>query len=204
MALSTIAETYFYGNAKRATVIGGIALVVSLVWGSWDGLPRANGQGFRPSHPIAKPSEAQKTPTPAATPTTDHDKNIKALQQEKVNAWKERVEWLTRACADGYATQDQVDVATIDELRYAELEVMDKPADRIAALKKIVDLHKQFEDQDKQKTNFPTNPNDIRAVLTRSGRVCPLEGRACSRKIELEEEQQRQEKLSQSQNEPAK
>ena len=179
---------------SRAVVLKWVILAGCLGWAAGDRLERA--AAVEPLYvawgplPKSKPpanTEPEGTVPQDAVLGEDHEKNIQALQREKLDIVRQRLELLTRACAAGYATQNQVDQAKLDELR-SELELQDRPHLRIIALKQIVTLLQRFEDDAKQHAAYPSKPNDVSAMLSAQGKYVGARLGRIQAQITLEKE----------------
>ncbi len=119
----------------------------------------------------------------------DHQKNLEALQREKLEALRNRLEMLTRAMSVGRATQGQLDHATIEQLQ-AELELQDRPHLRIQTMKRIVELRQKIEEEAKQGLNTPRGkPGDVNAWLGAHGRYTSAKLARINAQMALEREQ---------------
>ena len=165
--------------------------------GSTAGFCLERAAAAQPTYYVARgPLPKSKAPAPAEPEGTvpkdtvlgeDHEKNIQALQHEKLDVVRQRVELLTRAAAAGQATQNQVDQATLEELRL-ELEIQDRPHLRVIALKQIITILQHFEDDAKSHATYPAKPNDINAMISAHGKYVSARLARIGAQISLEKE----------------
>jgi hypothetical protein len=119
----------------------------------------------------------------------DHQKNLEALQREKLEALRSRLQMLTRAMSVGRATQGQLDHATIEQLQ-AELEIQDRPHLRIQTMKQIIELRQKVEEEAKQGMNAPRGkPGDVNAWLAAHSRYTSAKLARINAQMALEREQ---------------
>jgi hypothetical protein len=119
----------------------------------------------------------------------DHQKNLEMLQREKLEAVRGRVEILTRAMQMGKATQTQLDHATLEQLQ-AELDTLDRPAQRVQTWKKIIELRQKFEEEAKQGLAAPRGkPGDPTAWLNAHARYTSTKLARINAQMALEREQ---------------
>jgi len=119
----------------------------------------------------------------------DHQKNLEALQREKLEALRSRLEVLTRAMAVGRARPGQVDHATIEQLQ-VELEIQDRPHLRIQTLKRIVELRQKIEADAKQGMSSPRGkPGDLNPWLAAHNRYTSAKLARINAQMALEREQ---------------
>lgn len=123
-----------------------------------------------------------------ATLGDDHQQNIEALQRERLEVLRHRLDVLTRAFSMGRATERQVDQATLEQLQ-AELEVQDRPHLRVQALTKVVEIRQKFEDEAKQRLSAPAKPGDINAMVAAHGRYISARLARIHSQVSLEREQ---------------
>ena len=136
--------------------------------------------------PIA---EAELALPQESTLGEDHQKNIEALQREKLDVLRNRVEMLTRAMSVGRSSQAQLDHATLDQLQ-AELDLQDRPHLRIQTLKKIIELRQKIEEEAKQGAATPRGkPGDVNAWLASHGRYTSAKLARINSQLALEREQ---------------
>lgn len=119
----------------------------------------------------------------------DHQKNIDALQREKLEALRNRVDMLTRAASVTRLAPGQLDRATLDQLQ-AELEVQDRPHLRIQTWKRIIELRQKFEEEAKQGIAMPRGkPADPNSWLAAHGRYTSAKLARINAQLALEREQ---------------
>jgi len=183
--------------SRKIAWVGWAVLAGCLTSAGWAGPGPAVAAETRPFGPrgfVPKPRTPPTTPTEPETPLPkdtvlgeDHEKNIQAMQFEKLGLLRHRVAVLTRAMAAGQATQQQVDHATIDELRM-ELDLQTRPHLRVAAMEKLVELLKRFEDEAKQRVMTPKKSNDASAALSAHGRYISARLARINAQMSLERE----------------
>jgi len=120
----------------------------------------------------------------------DHDANIKALQEKKLEILHERQNVMEEANKYGKASQNQMDQATLDALRF-ELELQDRPHVRIGILEQMLTILQRFEtDAEEAFTRARTDPN---AVVGAHGRYTHARITRLNSQISLEKEKIAQE-----------
>jgi len=152
---------------------------------------RSSTSRTKTQQPIA---DAELMPPEDSVLGEDHLKNIQALQREKLDTLRHRLEVLTRAFSVGRATQSQLDHAMIDQLQ-AELDTQDQPSLRIPTLKKIILLRQKIEEEAKQNARgVPTKPSDVNPWLSAHGRYVNAKLGRINAQMMLEREQRAEEK----------
>jgi hypothetical protein len=167
-----------------------VASVLMLAHGAWavdrTRNPRTPASKAKSQQPIA---EAELTLPQESVLGEDHQKNIEALQREKIEALRNRVDMLTRGASLGRVTPNQLDHATLDQLQ-AELEVQDRPHLRIQTLKKIIELRQKIEEEAKQGASTPRGkPGDVGPWLAAHGRYTSAKLARINAQLALEREQ---------------
>lgn len=171
-------------------------IVVLVAWFTWAACqPAVAVDRTRSSRAAAAKLKSQQ---PAAEPDTtspqdavlgdDHEKNLAALQRERLETLRQRVELLTRGYSVGRVSEDQLDHATLEQLQ-AELETLDRPHLRIQSLKKIVALRQKFEEAAKQRVSTPSaKGGDVNAFVSAHGRYVGARLARISAQMSLERE----------------
>lgn len=117
----------------------------------------------------------------------DHEKNIKALQQEKLDLIRQRVALLNQAFSAGQITQRQLDQAMLEELRM-QLDFLDQPHMRIMVLEQIVTLLRRAEDEAKETASSPPKSGDINRAASAHGKYVSARIARINAQIGLEKE----------------
>jgi hypothetical protein len=196
---------------RKMPVLGGVVL---LAWFTWTACQPAvavdrtrssraaaaaklKGQqpGLKNQQPAAESASAGPQDTVLGD---DHQKNIEALQRERLETLRQRVELLTRAYSVGRATEDQLDHATLEQLQ-TELDIQDRPHLRIQALKKIVELRQKLEQSAKDRASTPpAKASDVNAFVSAHGRYVNARLARIGAQMNLERELMGQEKEKES------
>ena len=186
-----------YRGNRMIVVLGCLALMMGYAIERTAGVD-SRSRSPRPVVPKTKPVQpvqpVQEPAVPAPKETElgeDHEKNIKALQQEKLDVIRQRVALLKRAFSTGQITQRQLDQAMLEELR-TQLEFLDQPHMRVLALEQIVTLLQRAEEEAKESMSTPGKPsakgNDISQAATAHGRYVNARLARINAQISLERE----------------
>ena len=136
-----------------------------------------------------QPAPEPGVPTPKETELgDDHEKNIKALQQEKLDLIRQRVALLNQAFATGQINQRQLDQAMLEELRM-QLDFLDQTHMRVMVLEQIVTLLRRAEDEAKDNASSPgKKTSDVSHAASAHGRYVSARIARINAQIGLEKE----------------